>query len=132
MTEYAFPQDLVGVIKTRWQAAADQPFALPEDRVLHQLLETCYHASLRTNEQRVVQCVVAYASMADIPDGALHLSRPVTLTDSELVRLSPVTQYRQTVIGCEQAIGLIVSQDGEVKAVKFDGGRLMYWDGILD
>ena len=33
---------------------------------------------------------------------------------------------------CEQAIGLIVSQDGEVKAVKADGGRLMFWDGILD
>jgi DNA integrity scanning protein DisA with diadenylate cyclase activity len=33
---------------------------------------------------------------------------------------------------CEQAIGLIVSQDGEVKAVKADGGRLFFWDGILD
>lgn len=33
---------------------------------------------------------------------------------------------------CEQAIGLIVSQDGEVKAVKADGGQLMFWDGILD
>ena len=33
---------------------------------------------------------------------------------------------------CEQAIGLIVSQDGEVKAVKADDGRLMFWDGILD
>ncbi len=33
---------------------------------------------------------------------------------------------------CEQAIGLIVSQDGEVKAVKAAGGRLFIWDGILD
>ena len=33
---------------------------------------------------------------------------------------------------CEQAIGLIVSQDGDVKAVKADDGRLMFWDGILD
>jgi hypothetical protein len=33
---------------------------------------------------------------------------------------------------CEQAIGLIVSQDDDVKAVKSDGGRLMFWDGILD
>ena len=32
----------------------------------------------------------------------------------------------------EQPIGLIVSQDGEVKAVKADGGRLMFWDGILE
>lgn len=33
---------------------------------------------------------------------------------------------------CEQAIGLIVSQDGDVKAVKADNGQLMFWDGILD
>jgi hypothetical protein len=33
---------------------------------------------------------------------------------------------------CEQAIGLIVSQDGEVKAVKADGGQLFFWDGILE
>ena len=32
----------------------------------------------------------------------------------------------------EQAIGLIDSQDGEVKAVKADDGLLMFWDGILD
>jgi DNA integrity scanning protein DisA with diadenylate cyclase activity len=33
---------------------------------------------------------------------------------------------------CEQAIGLIVSQDGEVKAVKADSGQLFFWDGILE
>lgn len=33
---------------------------------------------------------------------------------------------------CEQAIGLIVSQDGDVKVVKADDGVLMFWDGILD
>ncbi len=33
---------------------------------------------------------------------------------------------------CEQAIGLIVSQDGEVKAVKAVDGQLFFWDGILD
>ena len=32
----------------------------------------------------------------------------------------------------EQAVGLIVSQDGEVKAVKSVGGRLHLWDGVLD
>lgn len=105
MTEYAFPRDLPDAIKTRWQTAADHQFELPEDRILQKLLETCYHASFRTSEQRVVQCVVAYASFADIPAGALRLSRPVVLTDTELVRLSPVIQHRQTVIGCEQMDG---------------------------
>jgi hypothetical protein len=105
MTEYAFPGDLLDAIKTRWQIHSAQQFTLPEDRVLRRLLETCYHASFRTSEQRVVQCVVAYASFADIREGALRLGSPVVLTDSELVRLSPVTQHRKTVIGCEQMGG---------------------------
>ena len=32
----------------------------------------------------------------------------------------------------EQALGFIVSQHGEVKAVKAEGGKLFFWDGILD
>ena len=106
MTEYAFPRDLLDAIKTRWQTVPEQQFELPEDRILQRLLETCYHASFRTSEQRTVQCVVAYASAADVPAGDLLLANPpVVLTDSELVRLSPVTQHRQTVIGCEQIDG---------------------------
>ena len=107
MTKYAFPRDLLDALKTRWQTVPEQQFELPEDRILQRLLETCYHASLRTSEQRRVQCVVAYASIADIPAGALCLRRPVILTDAELVRLSPVTQHRQTVICCEQVDGLL-------------------------
>ncbi|WP_339736191.1 hypothetical protein [uncultured Gimesia sp.] len=33
---------------------------------------------------------------------------------------------------CEGASGMIVSQDGEVKAVKVEQGQLYFWDGILD
>jgi len=33
---------------------------------------------------------------------------------------------------CEQAVGLIVSQDGGVKAVKSVDGALRFWDGVLD
>jgi hypothetical protein len=103
MSEYAFPNDLLDGIKTRWQTVPDQQFELPEDRILQRLLETCYHASFRTSEQRAVHCVVAYASAADIPEGALQLANSsVVLTDSELVRLSPVTERHQTVIGCDQ------------------------------
>ena len=54
-------------------------------------------------DSRKVECVVAYVSAADVPAGdSLLANPPVVLTDSELVRLSPVTQHRQTVIGCEQ------------------------------
>ena len=102
MIEYAFPKDLLEAIKTRWQNVSDPQFELPEDQILQRLLETCYHASFRTSEQRLVHCVVAYASLEAIPKEALQLTEPVVLTDTELVRLSPVTQHRQTVIGCYQ------------------------------
>jgi hypothetical protein len=107
MADFAFPTDLIAPIKSRWEMVPEQQFELPEDHTLQRLLETCYHASFRTSEQRAVQCVVAYASSADVPPGALRLSRPVVLTDSELVRLSPVTQHRQTVIGCGQMDGVL-------------------------
>lgn len=102
MTEYAFPNDLLDGIKTRWQDVADTRFELPEDNILRRLLETCYHASFRTSEQRLVHCVVAYASIEAIPKESLKLTDPVVLTDTELVRLSPVAQHRQTVMGCYQ------------------------------
>lgn len=105
MTDFFFPEDLIEPIKRRWEVVPEQQFELPEDRILQRLLEICYHASFRTSEQRLVQCVVAYASITNISAGALCLSRPVELTDSELVRLSPVTQHRQTVIGCDQMDG---------------------------
>ncbi len=102
MSEYSFPRDLLDSIKTRWQNIPDEQFSLPEDTILSRLLETCYHASFRTSEQRLVQCVVAYVSIDDLPQEALQLTELVQMTDSELVRLSPVTQHRQTVIGCYQ------------------------------
>jgi hypothetical protein len=102
MTEYAFPKDLLDGIKTRWQDPPNSQFELPDDHILRRLLETCYHASFRTSEQRLVHCVVAYTSLEAIPKEALQLTEPVVLTDTELVRLSPVTQHRQTVIGCYQ------------------------------
>ncbi|WP_417398343.1 putative sensor domain DACNV-containing protein [Gimesia chilikensis] len=102
MSEYSFPRDLLDSIKTRWQNIPDEQFSLPEDTILSRLLETCYHASFRTSEQRLVQCVVAYVSIDDLPQEALRLTELVQMTDSELVRLSPVTQHRQTVIGCYQ------------------------------
>lgn len=106
MTEFAFPQDLLSEIKTRWQSIGNQLFQLPEDIVLKRLLETCYHASLRTSEQRSVKCVVAYAPQTDIPQGVLQLTNgTIVMSESELVRLSPVTQQRQTVIGCDSSEG---------------------------
>ena len=42
MAEYAFPKDLLGGIKDRWDAVpARQGFELPDEPTLLELLETC-------------------------------------------------------------------------------------------
>lgn len=103
MTQYAFPKDLIGGIKSRWKAdPARQEVELPNDHILQQLLEICYHASLRTEEHRPVRCVVAYAPVAQLPAEALLLfERPVVLSDDQIVRLAPVADIRRTLIGCD-------------------------------
>ncbi|MBW3541100.1 MAG: hypothetical protein KY476_12595 [Planctomycetes bacterium] len=107
MVEYAFPQDLLDAIKGRWNAVPSRPgFDLPDDHTLQRLLETCYHASLRTEEQRPVHCVVAYAPVSELPSEALLLfDRETELTDDQIVRLAPVTDIRRTLIGCEHRDG---------------------------
>jgi hypothetical protein len=107
MAEYAFPKDLLGGIKGRWDAVpARQGFELPAEHTLLELLEICYHASLRTDERRPVHCAVAYAPIAQVPDGALlRFERPLALTDDQLVRLAPVADIRRTLIGCDQRDG---------------------------
>lgn len=102
MVEYAFPTRLVEEIKARWSAApVPTKTALPDDRTLQRLLEACYHASLRTIELRPIRCALALVSTEKIPkDSLLLFEHPVALTDSELVRLAPVTDLRRTLIGC--------------------------------
>ena len=107
MTEYAFPKDLLPGIKANWNAPpVGQGFELPDDHTLQRVLETCYHASLRTTEQRPVRCVVAYAPVEHMPSEKLLLfERPVELADDQIVRLAPVADIRRTLIGCEQVDG---------------------------
>lgn len=104
---YAFPRDLLGGIKDRWGAVpARQGFELPPEHMLLQLLEICYHASLRTDERRAVQCAVAYAPIAEVPGGALlRFEHLLALTDDRLVRLALVADIRRILIGCDQGDG---------------------------
>jgi hypothetical protein len=107
MNGYAFPRDLLLAIKSHWNAGlAGAAFGLPDDFTLQYLLETCYHASLRTEEQRPVRCVVAYAPFEYVPRERLLLfERPVELTDAQIVRLAPVADLRRTLIGCDHIEG---------------------------
>jgi len=104
---YAFPMDLIPAIKAGWNAPpAGQGFDLPDDQTLQCVLETCYHASLRTTEQRPVRCVVAYAPFELMPSETLLLfERPVELSDDQIVRLAPVTNIRRTLMGCDHVDG---------------------------
>lgn len=107
MNGYAFPRDLLVEIKAHWNAGlAGKAFRLPDDFTLQCLLETCYHASLRTEEQRPVRCVVAYAHFENVRRERLLLfERPAELTDAQIVRLAPVADLRRTLIGCDRIDG---------------------------
>ena len=107
MTGYAFPGDLVSEIKAHWSAnLAGEAFRLPDDFTLQHFLEICYHASLRTEEQRPVRCVVAYAPVTYAPRERLLLfEHSVELTDAQIVRLAPVADLRRTLIGCDHIDG---------------------------
>ena len=107
MAAYAFPQDLIAGVQASWNAAsARQIFELPDDSSLQCVFETCYHASLRTEEQRPVRCVVAYAPIESLPRERLLLfEHPVELTDDQIVRLAPVADIRRTLIGCDHVDG---------------------------
>ena len=105
MSDYNFPKELLQEIRQRWEASRGIEVDLPDDSTVNRLLDVCYHASLQTNEQRITHFVMAFISRSSIASGILCFDEAVELTDSELVRLSPVTQHRQTVIGCDQEAG---------------------------
>lgn len=63
MTEYAFPAQLLEELHAHWRSQQSSVSStLPDDPALLRLLETCYHASLRTAELRATRCVLAYIS----------------------------------------------------------------------
>lgn len=104
MSEFAFPVELLDELRSHWDSLPSATRSvLPADRTLLRLLETCYHASLRTTELRVTRCVLAYASTdAFAKKSLLRFEHPVTLTASELVRLAPAAELHRTLIGCYQ------------------------------
>lgn len=109
MAEYAFPAQLLEKLHAHWGPPhSSTSSVLPDDPTLLRILETCYHASLRTAELRATRCVLAYASTDSLANRSLlRFEHPVTLTDSELVRLAPVTELHRTLIGCHRFDGTL-------------------------
>lgn len=59
----------------------------PAAHTLLEFSEICDHASPRTGERRQVHDAMAYALVAQVPDGALlRFERPMALTQVQLVR----------------------------------------------
>ncbi len=107
MAGYAFPRDLLGGIQERWNAVpARQGFELPEEPILLELLETCYHAS---SEPMSGDRFIAQWRMRRRPgtrwNPAAFRALLLVMTDDQLVRLAPVADIRRTLIGCDQRDG---------------------------
>ena len=109
MSEYAFPEQLLEELHAHWGPTQSlTSSALPDDPTLLRLLETCYHASLRTAELRATRCVLAFVSMESLAKKSLlRFEYPAILTASELVRLAPVTELHRTLIGCHHFNGTL-------------------------
>jgi hypothetical protein len=105
---FSYPPDLVDEILRRWRSAErNQELAYtpeaPNPAVIRQLLEVCFQASFRTEEQRQVSFTVA---LIEPPERALmnrsgpltsrkvpiRFSEPRPFSVSEVTRLAPATE----------------------------------------
>lgn len=109
MTANAFPAQLLEELHHHWgPSQSSKSSILPDDPTLLQILEICYHASLRTAELRTTRCVLAYVSTNSLADESLlQFENPAILTVSELVRLAPVAELHRTLIGCHHFGGML-------------------------
>ena len=101
--------ELLREVHARWNTVpGQQPFELPDEHALRQILDACYHASLRTEEHRPTRCVLVYAPIEKVPHRALLLfEQPVEFSELQLVRLAPVADFQRTLIGCYRFDGQI-------------------------
>lgn len=101
--------ELLREVHARWNAVPGrQPFELPAESDLRQILDACYRASLRTEEHRPTRLVLVYAPIEMVPHRALLLfEQPVEFSELQLVRLAPVADFQRTLIGCYRFDGQI-------------------------
>ena len=124
-TAHAYPHDLAAFVAAKWEddvGASDShtpvPYnapvgPLPEAPILEEVLSTCYQASLLREEEEPVMFRLAlsppevFPMHGGPPDGLhrLELPEPRSFTVQELRRLSPATDYPNSIVG--------VRDDGE-------------------
>ena len=124
-SSFIYPLQFLERIKISWKNSklsnVDEVPPLPEDTVIGELLDVCYHASFRTEENRRVRFQIAFCNKKIIEDEykedlpnkifSIIFSKPREFNVKELLRLAPATDPSSVFIG--------VSHDGE--------GKLKIW-----
>ncbi len=110
---FLFPEAVAELISKRWtdsaSSATSHPSAQPSQSVLTALLNNCFFASLKREEDRTTEFDLALCLPSDLPDPAFRFSNFVKffnlisfdhreLSVDELVRLAPACNPEKTVI----------------------------------
>jgi len=112
-SSFIYPNDFLKKIKTSWEKSkfseVDRVPALPEPRILRKLLDICYHASFKTEENRRIKFQVAFCEKTiiadeykeDIPSKihSIEFNKPREFNVKELLRLAPATDPSSVIIG---------------------------------
>jgi hypothetical protein len=114
---FEFPKAIADLVYSEWTdgslAPGYRPTQLPPQSVLTELMNTCFFASLKREEERITQFDLALCSPSELPEAAFGFSKytkvftlirfdePRKLTVNELVRLAPACDPEKTVILAE-------------------------------
>ena len=112
-SSFIYPLQFLEKIKISWKNSklsnVDEVPPLPEDTVIGELLDVCYHTSFKTEESRRVRFQIAFCNKTiiedeykeDIPDkiNSIIFSEPREFNVKELLRLAPATDSSTVIIG---------------------------------
>jgi len=129
-----YPPELIPEIEKLWKTrrkSRASKAVLPSKATLSEILDVCFHASLRTEEGRRIHFRIAYCDpgqasnfyKASRKDVALKLSHPRQFSSAELLRLAPAADSKQMLIG--------VFDSSKLQTPGNASGRLSIW-GLID
>jgi hypothetical protein len=114
---FEFPKAIADLVYSEWTdapiAPGYRPTQLPPLPVLTELMNTCFFASLKREEERITQFDLALCSPSELPEAAFGFSKytkvftlirfdePRRLTVNELVRLAPACDPEKTIVLAE-------------------------------
>ena len=112
--KFDFPKAIADVVYAEWtegrSVPGHRPPQRPPERVLTNLMNICFFASLKREEERITQFDLALCSPAELPEAAFGMSKftrvftlmrfdePRRFSFNELVRLAPACNPEKTII----------------------------------